>query len=210
MIARPASHWPVAVATMALVLVALLALQNQSLKADLEDLRYRSVRSSAGEYVPSFGAVTMAGDTLQVVTGRPGASQVLAMFTTTCASSRASIPAWNRLADLLAARGSALIGIALDSKESVQEVRGTWDLRFPVVEFPDEPTRRMYRGGWVPATIVVDGEGGTLYVRMGTLEDPAHVDSILRVATASRSAAASISQPPAYTKVVNRSDASDR
>lgn len=184
MAAPPTSRWPVAVATTALVLVALLAVQNRSLRADLEELRYHSVRPSAGEFVPSFRGVTLSGDTIRVVTGQPDASQVLVMFTTTCPSSRASIPAWNELADLLAKRGSALIGIVLDSKESVRERSRTWGLRFPVVEFPDEPTRRMYRGGWVPATIVVDGEGGIVHVRMGLLEDPFHVDSILKAATA--------------------------
>jgi peroxiredoxin len=112
------------------------------------------------------------------------------VFTTTCPYCEASIPAWNRLSDLLAAEGTALLGISLDPEEETRTYRQQHGLRYPVIHFPHESLRRMYRGGWVPATMVVDGEGLILHARMGQVEIGPATDSVLEAVRWAPAAAA--------------------
>jgi peroxiredoxin len=163
----------------ALVLVVILTGQNGGLRGDLEDLQYRNTRPQAGQYVPAFRGATLDGDSVTVVPGDPSARQVLAVFTTTCPYCEASVPAWNQLAEELGPEGVPVIGISLDSLQAAAAYGATHGLRYPVVRFPSRAIQHMYRGGWVPATLVIDGEGRVLHSRMGQLDSGIAMDSIL-------------------------------
>jgi hypothetical protein len=40
----------------------------------------------------------------------------------------------------------------------------------------------MYRAGWTPATLVIDGSGRILHVHMGALVDSIAIDAVLTAA----------------------------
>ncbi len=167
-----------AVAAAALVLVAVLAVQNRRLRAQFADLRYRSIRPQAGDFVPTFVASTLNGDTVRIVSGDTATRQVLLVFTTTCRYCEASVPAWNDLARSAALLGDHVIGISLDSLDQTRRYAQQRGLRYPVIRFPSEAYRRMYRANSVPIAMVIDGGGRVIYARMGVVETDAARDSI--------------------------------
>ncbi len=162
-----------------LVLVAVLAVQNGRLRAELADLRYRSIRPQAGQFVPAFVAATITGDTVRILSGDTASRQLLLVFTTTCPYCEASVPAWNDLARRAALQGAAVLGISLDSLDQTRRYAQQHGLQYPVIQFPNEAYRRMYRANTVPITMVIDGSGHVIYARMGVVETEAAKDSIL-------------------------------
>jgi peroxiredoxin len=168
----------------ALVLVVVLAVQNERLRAELADLRYRSIRPQAGEFVPAFVAPTMTGETVRIVSGDTATRQVLLVFTTTCRYCDASVAAWNNLARRVALEGGTVLGISLDSLEETRHYTGQHGLEYPVIRFPNETYRRMYRANSVPITMVIDGGGRVIYARMGVIESDAAKDSVVAAARA--------------------------
>lgn len=168
-----------ALAAATLILLVLLSQQNRQLRQTIQDLQYRTSRPEAGQFVPTFSAATLDGDSVRVVSGEPEDRQVLILFNTTCPHCLASVSGWNALHDRLATEGTQLIGISLDSLEKTRAYRKQHGLRYPVTHFPTQGLMRMYRGGWVPATLVLDGEGRVLYSRMGALTEAIAVDSVV-------------------------------
>lgn len=167
------------VAAAALVLVAVLAVQNGRLRTELADLRYRSIRPQAGQFVPSFVASTTTGDTVKILSGDTASRQLLLVFTTTCPYCEASVPAWNDLARRVTPEGAVVLGISLDSLDQTRRYAEQHGLQYPVIQFPSEAYRRMYRANSVPITMVIDGGGHVIYARTGVVETDAAKDSIL-------------------------------
>jgi peroxiredoxin len=167
------------VAAAALVLVAVLAVQNGRLRTELAELRYRSIRPQAEEFVPRFVALTVNGDTVRIVSGDTATRQVLLVFTTTCRYCEASVPAWNDLTHRVALEGGTVLGVSLDSLDQTRLYARQHGLEYPVIRFPSEAYRRMYRANSVPITMVIDGGGRIIYARMGVLETDAARDSIV-------------------------------
>lgn len=179
MAGRAARLVVLAVAAAALVLVAMLAVQNGRLRTELADLRYRSIRPQAGQFVPSFVASALNGDTVRIVSGDTATRQVLLVFTTTCRYCEASIPVWNDVARRIGHQGATVVGISLDSLAHTRRYSDRHGLQYPVIRFGSEAYRRMYRANSVPITMVIDGGGRVIYARMGVVETDAAKDSIL-------------------------------
>lgn len=173
-----------AVTAAALILVAVLSLQNRSLRDELTDVRLRQATPQEGEFLPAFEARTVGdGRGLRIAGGEPDDRQVLFVFRTTCSFCEASLPAVNRLARQLSEEGIPLIGIALDSIDDARAYQVTKGLHFPVTTFPDVRVRRLYRVGRVPATLVVSGDGRIVHARIGVMDRTSTVDSVAAAAT---------------------------
>lgn len=167
------------VAAAALVLVTVLAVQNGRLRTEIADLRYRSIRPQAGQFVPAFVAPTITGDTVKIVSGDTATRQVLPVFTATCRYCEASVPAWNDLTHRVALEGGTVLGVSLDSLDQTRLYARQHRLEYPVIRFPSEAYRRMYHANTVPITMVIDGGGRVIYARMGVLEIDAAKDSVV-------------------------------
>lgn len=161
-------------------LVVLLAFRASDLHEQNQELRQRLRYPYAGMLVPTFR--TAAPDGGEIVVGEAGRHkrQVLAVLTTTCPYCLASLDAWKAIAAALdSIPGASMVGLSLDSADVTARYAREHQLPFPVIRFPDERTRRLYRAGAVPQTLVLDGEGRVLLARLGLLQPGAGVDSLL-------------------------------
>lgn len=147
------------------VLVAVLAVQNQRLRAQVAEWRYRATFLHRGFVVPSFHAVTLDGRSVIIGETRPGGRQVLFLFDTRCPFCLETLPIWNRIATSLAARADAgldVYGISADTEAETRAYVSAHDVQFPVVLFPDPRFSQLYRVRGVPVTAVFNGEGTVL------------------------------------------------
>src|SRR5690606_26990496 len=104
--------------------------------------------------------------------------QVLFVFNTRCPYCRRSIPEWNRLAGLAAARPDLHVyGISLDPDSATRAYVRDHAVAFPVTRFPEPKLVELYRVTGVPLTLVLDAEGRVLEAFRG-LVGPAVADSI--------------------------------
>jgi len=139
-----------------------------------------------GYSVPTFETATIDGDSVTVGRADHG-RQFLIFFTTECPYCRASVDAWNRIT--AAAQREipdvASLGIALDPDGPLDAYRREHHLVFPIVKFPDEKLRRLYRARSVPLVVLLDSTGRVLYSRLGALENEVAIDSVLYALNAS-------------------------
>jgi len=172
---------PLALAVAALLVVA-LAFQNRTLREELRTLRRRGERPYPGLVVPTFRAVTLAGDSVTIGEGAPGARQVLFIFNTTCGFCRETLSYWRRIADELRTeerREVEVYGISVDSEAETRRYVGEEGVSFPVLGFPEVKLVRLYRAEGVPRTLVLDHEGEVLYARAGSFNSQGVVDSVI-------------------------------
>jgi len=177
---------PVALAVAAL-LVVVLAFQNRTLREEVQTLRRRSERPYPGLVVPSFRAITIAGDSVMIGEGVPGVRQVLFIFNTTCGFCRETLPYWSKIANELGTeerREVEVYGISVDSEVETRRYVVEEGLSFPVVRFPEARLVRLYRAEGVPRTLVLDHQGEVLYARAGSFGSQSVVDSIIAAAGA--------------------------
>jgi hypothetical protein len=97
------------------------------------------------------------------------------------AGCRASLAAWREITTVarLEAPDVDVLGIGVDADGPIQEYRQEHQLEFPVLTFPEPKLQRLYRARYVPLIALLDPEGRVQYSRVGALEDPAAVDSVL-------------------------------
>jgi peroxiredoxin len=189
---RPPRHAPwlslalVALA-LALVLVVLLSRQVTTLRARDALLREHATFLYPGYLLPAVTARALDGSEVEIGRAPAGGRQVLAIFTTTCPHCLATLPAWNRLADLARPDSTLqVIGVSLDGGDTLTQYLGAHPLRFPVLALRDTTIRFLYRMRSVPQTVILDARGMVLHLRRGRLEGPAVVDSLLEIARSRR------------------------
>ncbi len=166
----------------AVALVVALAARSSAQRKEIERLRLRMRLPHAGLLVPSFRATTLEGDPVTIGEGPSGERQLLFVFDTRCPFCRATLPAWERIyREVRASHGAAaaVYGISLDPEEETRRYVADHGVGFPVLHFPSDRLRRLYRAEAVPLTLVVDHAGTVLYARLGQLADQASVDSVL-------------------------------
>jgi len=164
-------------------LVAILGLQNRSLKSMYSTLVEEISGPYEGLSVPAFDAVTLTGDSVTIGTSPDGERQVLFFFAAACPTSRRTIPTWNSIAS--AARknpGFNTYGIQLDAADMKFDYPDVDVVRFPVLRLPDPRLREWYRVGGVPTTVVLDAAGRVVYKRLGGIATESTIDSVLTAA----------------------------
>jgi len=155
--------------------------QNQALADQNRLLIRRAVEPHAGLFVPTYEAATL--DRVPVTLGALGHRQLLLFFRTSCPYCRASTPAWNTLAERLQTHPEiAVYGVALDAAEAAKAYAAERQLRFPVIARPDPRLVGLYRVSSVPLILVLNENGRMAYARLGVLDSPRAVDSVVAAA----------------------------
>lgn len=170
-----------------------LANQNRQLVKDNRQLFERATRPYAGMVVPPAPAVSLQGDT--VTLGAPAESerQLLFFFTTTCPFCRSAMPIWEALGERANAISRVrVIGVALDSVDSLEAYVAHAGFEFPVVQPSYPRILHLYRSKAVPLTMAVDDSGRVLYAQFGVLDSVSHFDSLLAILTSPDALASSI------------------
>jgi len=116
----------------------------------------------------------------------------------TCPYCEAALPAWREIAETLGELSPSTAeayAISLDPSGVTDDYLREHDLGVASVGFPDGRLSRLYRASRVPLTVVVDENGRVGYARVGTIDRPAVVDSVLEAAGASRSSSKAAAHP---------------
>ena len=162
-----------------------LARQKQSLEARYGELVARIEHPYAGMYVPVVRAQSVGGDSFVIGEAGEGERQVLFGFSTTCGYCDASLASWETIAAHLAEEsGVQVFGVSRDSLEATRAYMEDQGLSFPVVTFSEPRIRALYRLQAVPQTLILNGEGRVIFVRLGAVESEAAVDSVVAAARA--------------------------
>jgi len=161
-----------------------LVRQNRALAEQNRLLARRAVDPRAGLYVPALDAATLDGT--HIILGEPRRRQLLLVFNHTCPYCRASVPAWKAIAARLEDDpGITVYGVALDSTRVTAAYAAEHGLGFPVIAQRDPRLVGLYRVSAVPLVLVLD-DGRMAYARLGILESPAAIDSVVAAARARR------------------------
>ena len=161
-------------------LVVVLGYQNRSLRDRTRELFAMTRQPHRGFVLPAVDLETIAGDSIRLGESDSGHVQLLFVFGTNCRHCRASLPAWNQIADHLGHdTGVQIIGISTDSMLPTQSFVAEHDIRFPVVSFADRKLRALYRSRVVPQTLLLDANGIISYARLDAVEDNVAIDSVM-------------------------------
>ena len=164
----------------AVTLVAILGIQNRSLKRRYGRLLERSAAPYRGLAVPAFDAVTPVGDTVTIGSAKDGEKQLLFFFSSTCPMSRNTLPAWNEIASEAEKRDPVSVyGIQLDTMNLELQDAGFDHLNFPVLRFPDSRLQQCYGVRGVPVTVLLNYDGRVLYSKLGEIAERPIIDSVL-------------------------------
>ena len=163
---------------LACALVVALSIQKRQLVERVDLLVKESQTVPVGEYVPVFDGITVDGQTVRI--GESSAGQVLYLLSTTCDYCRQSLAAWEQAGRTI---GESLrvphLGLAIDTSAiTLRRFVKAFGMEYPVVAFPDERSRALYRAHRVPQTIVLADDGRVVYTRLGVVTATA-VDSIV-------------------------------
>ncbi len=161
-------------------LVVVLGFQNRSLRDRTRELFAMTREPHRGFVLPTVKLETIAGDSVQLAKSDSGHAQLLFVFATACRHCRASLSAWNQIADHLGHNtGVQIIGISTDSILPTQSLVAEHEMRFPVVSMVDPKLRALYRSRVVPQTLLLDANGIITYARLGAVEGIVAIDSIM-------------------------------
>ena len=164
----------------ALVLVVVLARQQQVLRARYDELNRRLQWPHVGMFVPTFRAATLDGDSVTIGRVGGGGRQVLFFLTTTCPYCIQSLESWRALAAACdSLDGVDVYVVSLDSIAETRLYVGRHRLRAPVAFLPEAKLAALYRAHRVPVTMVVDSAGRVRYARRGVFEGREARDSVL-------------------------------
>jgi thiol-disulfide isomerase/thioredoxin len=144
--------------------------------------------ASSRHYVPPVPASFLTGDTITLGAPPSGTRQVMLVFTTTCPYCRASLPAWQSLAERadslrnIGISAPRIVGLSLDSIDATTAYVQEHALNFPVTQFESRRNQALYRTRSVPLILIVDSDSRVAYSRMGVLTTSAALDSVWRAA----------------------------
>lgn len=176
-------HLPLAALAVAAALVAVLAGQNRSLRAEQMALLDRATVAYPGMWVPSVDATAVDGAALHLGAPARGEAQVLYFFTATCPYCAASVPALKQVAARLDAR-VRMIGVSDEPAETTRRYAQAHGLPFPAASVPGRRVVGLFRARTVPLITVVNAEGRATYTRYGALRGAAAIDSVVSAARA--------------------------
>lgn len=155
-------------------LVFVLVREVRQLRQEVAACEAERWTATVGMYVPPFA---VGSGPAAVVAGSPDAgAQLVLLLDEHCEFSRASLPAWNRIALGLDPEGRGIV-FGLSSRPI--DAAAMPELRFPVFAFPGRNYAGMYRASVVPQTLIIDASGRVRYARVGALDAAVAVDSVI-------------------------------
>jgi peroxiredoxin len=142
----------------------LLVRQNLQLRRSIEGTRPE--RLAVGDKVPSFTAVGLSGESINVAYNSQEQDKLLFFFTPSCPFSRQQFPGWLDLVKRTDKRKVEVIGLAADAEDTVKlreylhEVSSTHP---PGITFPtaivSKEVRRKYKLSETPLTLLIASDG---------------------------------------------------
>ena len=126
-----------------------------------------------GARVPTYGAVTLRGDTARIGPGEP--VTVLNVWATWCTSCREEMRTLESLYDSFATRGVRVVAVSVDRGDDarVRRYAEREGLRFIVAHDPDELVQERFQVVGVPTTLVLDSSGTLRWQHVGNITDVA-------------------------------------
>lgn len=127
-----------------------------------------------GRRMPAYAAPTLAGDTLELESLR-GKVVLLNVWATWCPPCRDEMPGLQQLHQELAGRGLRVVGVSIDGRGALPEVRSflqEYGIDFTILHDPELSVLKLLRSSGVPETLLVDRRGRVLQRWIGRI-DPA-------------------------------------
>lgn len=124
-----------------------------------------------GRQVPSYRAVSIAGDSVSLADQR-GKVVLLNVWATWCHPCREEIPELRAIHERFRARGLELIGVSVDAQGNEQGIRDfmkEFQMAYPVWHDPDERVSTQFLVIGVPATFLIDRAGVLRWRRTGPI-----------------------------------------
>ena len=118
-------------------------------------------RVEVGAPAPDYAAATLDGDSLALADMR-GTPVLLNVWATWCIPCREEMPALQQIQDEFAARGLRVVGVSIDQKRAVDQIRGFIDehaIGFTILHDPASRVARTFRTVGVPETVLIDEHG---------------------------------------------------
>jgi cytochrome c biogenesis protein CcmG, thiol:disulfide interchange protein DsbE len=145
-------------------------------------------RVEVGRSAPEYGATTLDGEAVRLADLR-GQVVLLNVWATWCAPCREEIPALQALADRHAREGLEVVGVSVDGRNEVQNIRRfaeQIDMRYTIWHDPEDAVGLRFRTVGVPTTFLIDREGVIAWRHMGPVEadDPGLNEALVRTLAA--------------------------
>jgi peroxiredoxin len=162
-----------------------LVLGLSAVLASCGDLRSAGVE--VGRTAPTYGAVTLAGDSANL-NDLEGRVVLLNVWATWCGPCREEIPALQELYELHNERGFDVVGVSIDGRGQDTAIRNfaeSYGVTYPLWHDPDDYISTRYRLVGVPATFLIDRGGVIRWFHLGPVEvDDARLNEALERALA--------------------------
>jgi cytochrome c biogenesis protein CcmG, thiol:disulfide interchange protein DsbE len=141
--------------------------------------------STGREPAPAYAAVTLDGDSVSLA-GLRGQAVLLNVWATWCAPCRVEIPELQHLHEELGDRGLRVVGVTVDSRAAMNDVRRFMDefgMTYDVWWDPDHRVLNAFGGAGVPLTVLMDRDGLVEWRHLGMFErgDPDLLAALERV-----------------------------
>lgn len=128
--------------------------------------------AGAGEEAPSYGAVTLAGDSVSLAELR-GEAVLLNVWATWCVPCRVEIPELQSLHEQHADRGLRVVGVTVDSRAATGDVHRFIEelgMTYDVWADPDQAVLNRFAASGVPLTVLIDRGGRIAWRHLGMFQ----------------------------------------
>jgi cytochrome c-type biogenesis protein len=135
-----------------------------------------AIPGAVGTTAPAYGAVDMAGDSVDIASLR-GDAVLLNVWATWCIPCRREIPELQALHQEYRERGLRVLGVSVDGNDAAGDVEGfirDFQMSYTVLRDPGERVLSVFRIQGVPASYLIDREGVVRWRTIGpfTADDP--------------------------------------
>jgi thiol-disulfide isomerase/thioredoxin len=153
------------------VLVGALAWQNRTLKRQLAEVRAPVASLAPGERLGPIELLDGQGSGKPLTFAGDADHTLLLFFTPTCPACRNTVPVWHQLVASLDSRPRILgIDLAPPGTPGASQELGSEAWPFPVFRVDPAHSAGLSRIPYVPATVIVDGDGVVQRVWFGELD----------------------------------------
>lgn len=135
-----------------------------------------------GKPAPSFGAVTLTGDSVNLAKLR-GDVVLLNVWATWCIPCRREIPELQALHQEYESRGLHVVGVSVDegnADRDVEEFAKAFSMSYTILRDPGENVSNAFRIPGVPASFLIDRDGVVRWRHIGPFKasDPAFLNAL--------------------------------
>ena len=152
------------------VLVVFLARQNLQLKKQLAEHQAPQSALTPGERLGPIQLMDPDGASRPLSFAGDDQRTVLLFFTPDCPACRATLPVWHELESL--ETSARILGVNLEAPGASQgDGLVTFGFPFPVFGIDPERSEGLREISYVPATVILDGDGVVRKLWFGELDD---------------------------------------